>query len=234
MKNWIQLYKQRDILKAQNGIKFSGLNSSLKDRKDTYERIDPSLGFNLPGIISQATGVNHSEENPRPKNLGGTSEEENYWKAYLDLPNNVPRKGTRYTTYPSMDEAIQAMVDTTGLGKVTRNYDQYKQKNPSLRDESSIKDSYENAKRILNNPNSWEGMYEKNSVYINPSKVGALQNFSGMWNPKEKALSVSDTYNFNPIMRTFAGIPNRDSDMKIESTIKYDPSKGSKWFRNLK
>ena len=52
-----------------------------------------------------------------------------------------------------MDVNIQAIADTLHLGQIYRNYDKYKEMNPSLPPKRVISKAYEAGKQILEHPN---------------------------------------------------------------------------------
>ena len=147
-----------------------------------------------------------------------------------------------YGTTPRMDTVIQAIADTTNLGKIVRNYDSYKQKNPKLVPKYLVENTYKQAKTLMDNPNTWQQMDADEAIIIrNPegeseyNPLGMLAKFGMKWDPKNKKLQIHDTYDFTKLARMSTGIPVRPKEMKIRSVIGFDPKKGSVLLRdNLK
>lgn len=235
-----------------NNKEQGGWSEESKTRRERrYHRYDPAGGIGLftQGIY-MLMGGNQSR-----------GEENQYWRAYLGLDNNVPKMNPKaktswddqveaekitngelpsdfYGTTPRMDLNIQAIADTTSLGKMVRDYEKYKKMNPDLPSEKRLNEMYETGKRVLNNPGTWQqvdgdrlGVKQKLDYTTNEfNPLGMLANFGMMWNPDEGAIYVHDTYDFPKWARTIVG--DRPKEMKIRGRINFDPKKGSKLLRN--
>lgn len=156
-------------------IEDGGYNKeSLESRKEVYRRYDPTAGIDP---FSQGLSIL----------LGGNNakgEENEYWKAYLGLPNKVPKMNPSsktewddkvesqkvkdkelpsefFGTTKNMDLYIQAMADTATVGKIVRNYDKFKKVNPSLASKSELEALYKSGKAMMDNPNKWTQVGEK-------------------------------------------------------------------------
>lgn len=211
-----------------------------------FNKWDPSGGFDgFNWVLSQLFG-NHK---------GG--EENEYYAAYLDLPNRVPKMNPSsktewddqiekekrnnneppsqfFGTTPRMDLAFQALADSTNLGKISRNYNFYKSKNPKLISKEFIDRAYKASKEIMENPNKWQQAYgDNNYVITNPegeierNPLGMLGKFGIKWSPEEKAIYIHDTYDFPLRARLATSIPQRRREMKIRGKVSFDPQKGS-------
>lgn len=224
---------------------------TLKERERLFKQWDPSGGYDIFNWVLSKIFKNHE---------GG--EENEYYRAYLGLTNNVPKMNPKaktswddkiekqkkdnniptsdfYGTTPRMDLAIQALADTANLGKLVRNYDKYKQNNPELVSKDMVKKVYKNSKQLLDNPNEWQQMdADRAFIITNPSgeieynPLGMLAKFGMMWDPKNKQLRMHDTYDFTNLARFATNIPNRPKEMKIRGIIGFDPEKGSVLLRN--
>lgn len=147
--------------------KEGGYPESNKWRREwAYNFYDPSGGLGVSAIV----GRNYDE--------GAQGEEDQYWRAYLGLSNDVPKmnpssktewddqieaqkakKGLLpsefYGTTNAMDLMIQAMADTTTTGQIVRNYEAFKKANPNLAPKENIEAVYKSGKAMMNNPNKW-------------------------------------------------------------------------------
>lgn len=165
-----------------------GYTSSLSSRERINTLFDPSWGFGLEGAISrlvEGSNKSHGEENE-------------YWRAYLGLPNEVPKMNSNartewddaieeeklsrgelpsdfYGTTPRMDQMIQAVADTANTGRILRNYDYYKEQIPSLAEKYIIQHMYNQGKKVMENPNKWTQVTEGPQIYLY-DKVGADTN----------------------------------------------------------
>lgn len=217
-----------------------------QSRLATYYDLDPTTRFSPEALLvdNQASG-----------------EENEYWKAYLGLDNTVPAMNKNahtewdeqiekekiengelpsdfYGTTPSMDLSLQAAADTLMLGKINRNYDEYKAKYHNLPGKKTIQTIYETAKNVMNNPGKWQQMdgeyiiKKKNPEYDNEvNPLGMLAEYGMKWDPQTKTIYVHDTYDFPWYARAAGGIKTRPKEMKIRSAIKFDPKKGSVLLR---
>ena len=138
-----------------------------------------------------------------------------------------------------MDYNIQAIADTLNTGRIVRNYDIYKQKEPSLPDKEYIERIYNSGKQVMENPSKWVQVedgraikqgYDKQLEESDP--LGMLGKFGMRWEPNQKALYVHDTYDFPWKARAATGIPVRPREMKIRGRINFDPNRGSALLRD--
>lgn len=144
-----------------------GYSEDSKNRREwAYGMYDPSgtLGF------SAIAGRNYDG--------GARGEEDQYWRAYLGLSNDVPKMNPSsktewddqieaqkaaqgilpsefYGTTNAMDLMIQAMADTTTTGQIVRNYEAFKKLNPYLASKRNIEAVYSSGKDMMDNPGKW-------------------------------------------------------------------------------
>ena len=155
-----------------------GYTTSKEKREEINKSWDPTTGFGPLGwLYSTASGnQSHGEENE-------------YWRAYLGLDNNVPKMSPAaktgwddaieaqkiadgeltsdfYGTTPRMDQMIQVVADTLNTGNILRNYDSYKAANPELAPKGVIKHLYEQGKRVMENPDAWTQVKEGPQLYL--------------------------------------------------------------------
>lgn len=146
-----------------------GYTSSTESREYVNASYDPALGFDP---ISWMFSTNRSK-----------GEENEYWRAYLGLENEVPKMNPVaktawddrveaekaaagklpsdfYGTTPRMDQMIQVVADTLNTGKLLRNYDEYKKEVPDLADRRTIEHIYNEGKRVMDNPGKWTQVTE--------------------------------------------------------------------------
>ena len=235
-----------------NNSEDGGYNqSTLNNRQELLKKWDPTGGFGIGSwILSKSLG-----------NLA-KGEENEYYKTYLGLPSKVQpmKQGAQtnwdyqeeerkkqageqpsdfYGTTPRMDYNIQAIADTLNTGKIVRNYDVYKQKEPSLPNKEYIEKIYNSGKQVMENPSKWVQVedgraikqgYDKQLEESDP--LGMLGKFGMRWEPNQKALYVHDTYDFPWKARAATGIPVRPREMKIRGRINFDPNRGSVLLRD--
>lgn len=245
-----------DLDKIKNIYNSGGPAYTTKQAWRVYHSYDPSGGFNYRGISTSE--ADHAQ-----------GEEDQYWKAYLGLPNNVPKMSSDaripistkedievrrrmdetseyFGTTKKMDQNLQVLADSTNLGKISRNYLEYKRKYPELPKKSTIDNMYRISKEVLENPNKWtpikedgRGQFiiqeklENNEMY----PLGMLGDFNMMWVPESNSLYVQDTYDFPGWVRfasSFVGpkLKDRDKTMRIRSRISFNPRKGSYLLRD--
>lgn len=165
----------RDIKHNYNSFELGGpvkeggySEESLEDRIKIYNKYDPAGGIGLDQLFYKALS--------RGKKSKG--EEDDYWKAYLGLENNVPKMNPSsktewddrveeqkllrgelhsdfYGTTHNMDLYIQAMADTTTTGKIVRDYERFKDLNPNLASKAEIESMYQSGKDMMDNPGKW-------------------------------------------------------------------------------
>ena len=194
-------------------------------------------------------------------------EEDQYWRAYLGLKNDLPtmspdaqtewdytiekQKKERgeppsdfYGITPRISANIEAMLDTLNLGKIVRNYDVYKQKEPSIPSKKSLNFLYNQAVKILNNPEKWHKVNfdtapiikeDRNYIeeYGEENPLGMFRNAGVKYSNKDSAIYVQDTYDFPSFLRFISGIPKRPREMKIRGKIDYNPLDGSFLLKNI-
>ncbi len=155
-----------------------GYTTSTRKREIINRAYDPTFGFDLAGwLMSFASGNNsHGEENE-------------YWRAYLGLDNNVPKMQPAaktswddkveaqkaasgelpsdfYGTTPRMDQMIQVVADTLNTGNILRNYDDYNRQNKKLAPKGVIRHMYEEGKKVMENPGRWTQVTEGPQFYL--------------------------------------------------------------------
>lgn len=155
-----------------------GYTSPEEEREKINAEWDPATGFNLFGYLySRANGnQSHGEENE-------------YWRAYLGLDNNVPAmrplsktewddevekqkavdgkpSSDFYGTTGRMDQMIQVIADTLNTGKMLRNYDEYKKAIPDLAPKNVIRHMYNQGKNVMDNPDEWVQVKEGPQMYL--------------------------------------------------------------------
>ena len=228
----------------------------LEKNKSVHKEFNPAGGFTfldyiLGQVLSQLDGQ-------PPNNAKG--EENEYWKAYLGLDNNVPRYSNQqnktweketntnehidrdyYTTTPRMDQDIQALADTMNLNRIVNNYDELNKTYNFDKSREYYEKLLKQARDVMEHPNDWRqikgdltGIRDNNDrdVVKEYNPLGMLNNFALMWNPKTSKLYMHDNYDFPQRITTLTTIPKRPIPMKIRSAINYDPNKGSIVFRS--
>lgn len=209
----------------------------LEQNKKIHKQFDPTGGIGIIDYIANKT-------------LGGnlaSGEEDQYWRAYLGLQNNLPlanrqdltewdyndeKKNKKHSDFygitPKMKYYIEAMADSTGLGKLVRN---------GHEDHRRL---YEFSKKLLNNPWQWQQATDeilpkhmstatKNQGQGEFNPLGMLANFGMKWDPLQQKVYVHDTYDFPQYTRF--SIPERPNEMKIRGSADYSPYIGSTYYR---
>lgn len=239
-----------DYNKFDDGGPIGGYpEDTLVERKNKALMWDPTGGFD---ILSQTI----FKGNP-------TGEEQAYYNTYLGLEENIPKMNPKaktewddkieaekisrgelpsdfYGTTPRMDLNIQAIADTLNTGKILRNYDAYKQANPSLPHISKIQRIYNKGKEILDNPNTWHDVdgnvtaikSKYDSTTDEKEPLGMLSHFGMKWDDANKTIYVHDTYDFPKKYRALGFMPDRPKEMKIRGAINFDPKVGSRLLRD--
>ena len=129
---------------------------------------DPVGGFDLFNALNSWFGKGNTRK----------GEENEFFRAYLGLENNVPKMSADaktewddavekkkidagklssdfYNTTPRMNQMIEVLADTLNTGDIVRNYRKYKQQNPDIAPKEVFKLLYRQGKEVLNNPNKW-------------------------------------------------------------------------------
>ena len=224
---------------------------SAEQRVRRYKRYDPTGGL---GPITQGLYVLAGGNKAK-------GEENEYWKAYLGLKNNVPKMNPNaktswddkieaeklangemasdfYGTTPRMDLNIQAVADTLNTGKIYRNYEKYKKKHPDLPSKRTIKRMYETGKKILENPNTWQqvegdNVGVKNKLELSTNEQSPLGMLAdfGMMWDPKKGALYMHDTYDFPKFSE-TFVGDRPKEMKIRSKIEFDPKKGSKLLRD--
>lgn len=155
-----------------------GYTTPELDREIVNQSYDPTLGFDPASWLLHLALRNESH-----------GEENEYWRAYLGLDNNVPKMQPAaktswddkvesqkkasgelpsdfYGTTPRMDQMIQVVADTLNTGNILRNYDEYKKQNNKLAPKSVIKHMYEEGKKVMENPGKWTQVTEGPQFYL--------------------------------------------------------------------
>lgn len=223
---------------------------TLKQRKRRYGRYDPVGGLGADQLLYMFFGGNHS-----------SGEENEYWKAYLGLDNNVPKMSPNaktswddtiekqkiesgelpsdfYGTTPRMDLTIQAVADTLNTGKILRNYDDYKKKHKDLPSKKTVERIYNTGKRILENPNTWQqvdgdnnAIKKKLDIVTNESNPIGMLANFGMMWNPEEGALYMHDTYDFPDWAAPL-VGDRPKEMKIRSKIGFDPKKGSVLLRD--
>ena len=224
---------------------------SLQHRKDTHASYDPTNRFDaLSQIIVSATGGNRAK-----------GEEDQYWRAYLGLSNNIPKMSSKaktswddsieaekiangelssdfYGTTPRMDLNIQAIADTLNVGEIYRNYDKYKAQYPELPEKQKIKNIYNTGKKVLSNPNEWHqvdgdnaAIKEELDTTTNESNPLGMLAHFGMMWNPEEEAVYVHDTYDFPKWARIF-VGNRPKEMKIRGRVSFNPKKGSKLLRN--
>lgn len=227
---------------------------TLQRREEVHKMYDPTGGAGLGQLVYRLFGGNSAK-----------GEENEYWKAYLGLPNDVPKMNSTsktewddtveekkksdgkplsdfYGTTDTMDLYIQAMADTTTVGKIIRNYDAFKKANPSLAPKSNIEALYKSGKVMMDNPNKWTQVgetfgnaqldIEDRLLHNEQFPLGMLAAFGAKWIPEESTIHIHDTYDFPKISTLFSKVPERPKEMKIRGKVKYNPKNIAKLFNS--
>lgn len=251
----------KDIRKHYNSFEDGGPvgeggypEETLQRREEVHKMYDPTGGAGLGQLVYRLFGGNSAK-----------GEENEYWKAYLGLPNDVPKMNSTsktewddtveekkksdgkplsdfYGTTDTMDLYIQAMADTTTVGKIVRNYDAFKKANPSLAPKSNIEALYKSGKVMMDNPNKWTQVgetfgnaqldIEDRLLHNEQFPLGMLAAFGAKWIPEESTIHIHDTYDFPKISTLFSKVPERPKEMKIRGKVKYNPKNVAKLFNS--
>lgn len=224
---------------------------SLQHRKDIHASYDPTNRINaVDQIIVAATGGNNAK-----------GEEDQYWRAYLGLTNDVPKMNSKaktswddnieaekiangelpsdfYGTTPRMDLNIQAIADTLNVGKIYREYNKYKTLYPELPDEETIEEIYNTGKKVLNNPNTWQQVDGDNAAIkegldstTNESNPLGMLAHFGMMWNPEEGVIYVHDTYDFPKWARMF-TGNRPKEMKIRGRVNFNPKKGSKLLRD--
>lgn len=227
--------------------------NGMKRRERLHQNFDPTMRLE-DGSWIWAFGGNKAR-----------GEEDQYWRAYLGLKNDLPtmpidaqtewdytvekqKENTNilpsdfYGITPRMSANIEAMLDTLNLGKIVRNYDVYKQKEPSIPSKESLNFLYNQAVKILNNPEKWHKVnfdtapiIKEDRNYVNEygeeNPLGMFRNAGVKYSNKDSAIYIHDTYDFPKKYHAF--IPKRPREMKIRGKIDYNPLDGSFLLKNI-
>lgn len=239
---------------AKGALDSGGYSSDTRKKRERLSRrFDPVGGFGALNQLFYKVVDNAT-------NSKSNGEEQAFWETYLGL-REMPRGTHRtewddkveadkrargemesdfYGTTPAMDEQIQAIADTTNLGRIVRDYDYFKSKYPHLASKSNIEHIYKTGKQVMDNPGTWQQATEGQGLSVmrkldpvtnEDSPLGMLGSFGMRWNPESKTIEVHDTYDFPNIYYNARIIPKRPKEMKIRGKINFDPSKGAKIFR---
>ena len=157
-----------------------GYTIPVSEREYAHRSWDPTAGFNYAGLVYSNRNGNLSR-----------GDENEYWKAYLGLENNVPAMNPLartewddkieaekaasgeplsdfYGTTPQMDQMVQVIADTLHTGNLLRNYDEIKKQHPDLAPKKVIRSLYKQGKRVMENPGKWTQIEEprRNQLYL--------------------------------------------------------------------
>ena len=225
------------------------------DGKRWYNSIDPGIDttwgsaiYNGPGILFRlATGVERDTFAPE--------HEENLWRAYtMGDTDGLPKSNIRFdgedlgnADVVGLPEEqafiVQAVADTLYADQMRKKVRSYT--DPNLWKQESMRreamDYQELSRNIINNPGEWVLVGESSSPVrktsgsgdrqFNYSGLGGLKNFYMRWNPDDSTLDVKDEYDFRD-EGVEGNIPRRDRRLFIRDKIKFNPKKGSRFYRN--
>lgn len=228
----------------------------LKKNISIHKEFNPTGRFTFLDYIAWQA-ISQMDGKPANDAIG---EENEYWKAYLGLSNNVPKYSDQqnaqweketntdrhierdyYTTTPRMDQDIQALADTMNLNRIVTNYDELNKTYKFDRSKEYYEKLLKQARTVLESPNQWVQIQgsltgvrnnDDEDVVNENNPLGMLNNFGLMWNPETQKLYMHDTYDFPKRVTIMSTIPQRPVEMKIRSAINYDPNKGSVVFRS--
>ncbi len=204
--------------------------NGMKRRERLHDRYDPSYRFDTQPL-AMISGGNKAR-----------GEEDQYWRAYLGLKNDLPtmpidaqtewdytvekqKENTNmppsdfYGITPRMSANIEAMLDTLNF-------------------------LYNQAIKILNNPEKWHKVnfdtapiIKEDRNYVNEYReenpLGMFRNAGVKYSNKDSSIYVQDTYDFPSFLRFISGIPERPREMKIRGKIDYNPLDGSFLLKNI-
>lgn len=225
------------------------------DGERWYNSIDPGIDttlgsaiYNGPGILFRlATGVERDTFAPE--------HEENLWRAYtMGCTDGLPKSKIRFDGEDLGDAdvvglpkeqafIVQAVADTLYADQMRKKVRGYT--DPNLWKQESMRrkamDYQELSRNIINNPGEWVLVGESSSPVrktsgsgdrqFNYSGLGGLKNFYMRWNPDDSTLDVKDEYDFKD-EGVEGNIPRRDRRLFIRDKIKFNPKKGSRFYRN--
>lgn len=225
------------------------------DGERWYNSIDPGIDttlgsaiYNGPGILFRlATGVERDTFAPE--------HEENLWRAYtMGDTDGLPKSEIRFDGEDLGDAdvvglpkeqafIVQAVADTLYADQMRKKVRGYT--DPNLWKQESMRrkamDYQELSRNIINNPGEWVLVGESSSPVrktsgsedrqFNYSGLGGLKNFYMRWNPDDSTLDVKDEYDFKD-EGVEGNIPRRDRRLFIRDKIKFNPKKGSRFYRN--
>lgn len=225
--------------------------NTRSQREKIHKRYDPAGGT---GIITQGLYVLQGGNQSK-------GEENEYWKAYLGLDNNVPEMNPKaktswddavekdkadrgelssdfYGTTPRMDLNIQAIADTLNVGEIYRNYDKYKSQYPELPAKWRIEEIYNTGKKVLDNPNEWHQVDGDNTAIkrgldYQTNEMSPLGMLAnfGMMWDPNEGAIYVHDTYDFPKISRLV-VGDRPKEMKIRGKINFDPNKGSKLLRN--
>lgn len=225
------------------------------DGERWYNSIDPGIDttwgsaiYNGPGILFRlATGVERDTFAPE--------HEENLWRAYtMGGTDGLPKSKIRFDGEDLGDAdvvglpkeqafIVQAVADTLYADQMRKKVRGYT--DPNLWKQESMRrkamDYQELSRNIINNPGEWVLVGESSSPVrktsgsedrqFNYSGLGGLKSFYMRWNPDDSTLDVKDEYDFKD-EGVEGNIPRRDRRLFIRDKIKFNPKKGSRFYRN--
>lgn len=240
-------------MKKKKNSKSKGLVNA--DGERWYNSIDPGIDttlgsaiYNGPGILFRlATGVERDTFAPE--------HEENLWRAYtMGGTDGLPKSKIRFDGEDLGDAdvvglpkeqafIVQAVADTLYADQMRKKVRGYT--DPNLWKQESMRrkamDYQELSRNIINNPGEWVLVGESSSPVrktsgsgdrqFNYSGLGGLKNFYMRWNPDDSTLDVKDEYDFKD-EGVEGNIPRRDRRLFIRDKIKFNPKKGSRFYRN--
>ena len=233
IKHWQNTYKIP--IKINDG---GWAKDEMKNNKYVHKTYDPTSSIDpISWILNHILGGNLAR-----------GEENEYWKAYLGLPNVLPKASNsdltkqdflEYKKYAKdnkpdyygitnrMRGYIQAMGDTLNLSKLSKKYP-----------DSMYPQMYKFSKRLLDNPFKWQQADDANTNFENAypesnqinewNPLGMLAKFGAMWDPNRRRIQIHDEYDFPGY--TKISIPERRNKMFIRGSAYLNPLIGSDYF----
>ena len=214
------------------------LNDDEKEKY--YKEYNPSGYAGFRGYLEKHI-------NPNYTNISN-GEQDEYYKAYLGLSNNVPKSSANgfndkdieskeyYGLTPRMIESIKASFDIKNLKRIYDNYDEESKWYHNLPSKKDLLKIINQAGNILSG-NSHQFYGDKNIIKSNDdgnitneiagngisNPLGMLADFGVVYDKDNKQLKVYDTYDFGADWKhAFSRFPKRKKSMEIRQIIPFD------------
>ena len=233
VKYWQDTYKMP--IKINDG---GWTEDEIKNNKYVHKTYDPTSSIDpVSFVLNRYLGGNLAK-----------GEEDQYWRAYLGLPNMLPKASnsdltkwdlSEYKKYAKDNKPdyygitdrmrwyVQAIGDTLNLSKFSKKY-------PN----SMYPQMYKFSKQLLDNPFKWQqaddaytnfkNVYSEQSQINEYNPLGMLAKFGAMWDPNKRRIQIHDEYDFPNY--TKISIPKRRNKMFIRGSAYLNPLVGSDYF----